>query len=426
MTITDSLSAPMRSLGKTPTHDEGAFRFYEDAKTTHQQMIDLLKCGEINKLELVCKHALVRSPFDSIAWFYLAVSLIFFQDDGDISGKRAEGMEYLRHSAQMNDKNAIVTLQAIERYGENPDFFTFTPYGFDYFLQDFRLKCSNYNTYPTRIFIETQAVCNAGCPFCTYDRISRKGTKMSDALLDKLIKDMAHIPHRFQLNFNGINEPLADKRIFDLYDRAHREILQAILVIITNGSLLTAERQTRLFPLTRVLLNVSLNESDAEAYKNTMGLSFAKVIANLDALHTNVQQGNIRFPITLSRVDDGSPADERFREFVADRFPLFKCTPVERVDLDKVFTSTAPAPLIPCRRWYTQMVLATGDMALCCDDHHGGILKENVHDKSLLEIYNSPRHRAYRESFSIRDISPCRTCATACPFDADSMDEQTG
>jgi hypothetical protein len=35
--------------------------------------------------------------------------------------------------------------------------------------------------FPTEVTIETQAICNAACTFCTYPTMERKGNKMPDA-----------------------------------------------------------------------------------------------------------------------------------------------------------------------------------------------------------------------------------------------------
>ncbi len=129
--INTSLSQPMRRLGEAT---EG-LQFYDDSETTYRQMASLLHQGRIDDLELVAKHAVVRSRFDAKAWFYLSIALIFFQREGDITAKRNEGMDYLRHAAQMKSEEAIVTLKAIEEHGaSNSDFFTMTPEVFPVFL----------------------------------------------------------------------------------------------------------------------------------------------------------------------------------------------------------------------------------------------------------------------------------------------------
>jgi len=44
--------------------------------------------------------------------------------------------------------------------------------------------------------VETIALCNAACSFCPYATLERKGTRMSDALVEKIIDDLTGIPHR--------------------------------------------------------------------------------------------------------------------------------------------------------------------------------------------------------------------------------------
>lgn len=409
----------MRSLGQT-TEDSDTLHFYDSPELAHRQMTFLLKAGDVEKLELVCKHALVRSPFDAIAWFHLGICLVFFQKEGDIAEKQAEGMGYLRHAAQMKNPDAGIIIRALEQYAvSHPEIFTIPPQHFHYFLDDFRVKYSATSIFPSRFLIETQTVCNAKCKFCLYHDLDRKNVRMSNDLLDKIIAEMKTIPIEFGVNFDNISEPFADKRIFDLYDTVNRDIPNAFLHIFSNGSLLTAERQHRLFPLHKARLNISLNESNTADYEEVMGLSFKKVVDNLDSLHKNVRQGHLRIPITVSRVSNGdTKSDAEFQQFVRERYPLFKCDVKSEMDVTGLLSGNDLAPFLPCRLKYFSVVFSTGEVNLCCADYYGGILNENAHEKSLLEIYNGPKHKQYRNALSARDLAPCNICRAVSPFES--------
>ena len=69
--------------------------------------------------------------------------------------------------------------------------------------------------YPKIVHIETQAVCNAKCSFCEYDSLSRKGKKMSDENIKKIISDLSVIPssRNVQIQPYKISEPFLEKRL---------------------------------------------------------------------------------------------------------------------------------------------------------------------------------------------------------------------
>ena len=69
--------------------------------------------------------------------------------------------------------------------------------------------------YPKMIHIETQAICNAKCTFCDYPSLIRKGDRMSDEMIEKIINDLSVIPenHMFVIEPYKISEPFLEKRL---------------------------------------------------------------------------------------------------------------------------------------------------------------------------------------------------------------------
>ncbi len=80
------------------------------------------------------------------------------------------------------------------------------------------MRQSSCIDFPAHVHLETMARCNAACNFCPYSSLERKGTKMDDDLIEKIVNDLKDIPrlHRFQLSPFKVNEPFLDARIFDL------------------------------------------------------------------------------------------------------------------------------------------------------------------------------------------------------------------
>jgi hypothetical protein len=75
--------------------------------------------------------------------------------------------------------------------------------------------------------------------------------------------------------------------------------------------------------------------------------------------------------------------------------------------------SALPVPSFPCEHITRIDILASGVVTLCCMDTTGKFGWGDARTESLLDIYNGPRARAYREmhrSGRRKQIPPCGTC----------------
>ena len=131
-----------------------------------------------------------------------------------------------------------------------------------------------YLDQPQQVNLETLALCNARCTFCPYPGLERIGTKMSDALLDRLVEEMALWKQPFFFGPHKVNEPLLDSRLLALCRKVEQRTY-AILRIFTNGSALTPDKAQEIGELKRVFhLWISLNSHDTVEYEQLMGLRF--------------------------------------------------------------------------------------------------------------------------------------------------------
>lgn len=279
-----------------------------------------------------------------------------------------------------------------------------------------KMRRSRYMNYPMEISFETQAVCNAACTFCPYPTMERKGDKMSDSLIEKIISDLCEIPQDLPFNISPfkVNDPFLDKRIFSVCEKINNSLPNARLRLFTNGSPLTDDIVEKIANIRNVIhLWVSLNEIEAAAYEKLMKLPFYKTIKKLDMLHQRVAEG-YPHPVTISRVADGSERDKAFYEYVKSRYPLFKVFMIGRGDWTGQVTVEIKkqTPPTACTRWYELSIMASGKVALCCMDGEGKYIIGDVNTQSVLEIYNDPQYRKMRQyTFSrLAAAAPCDTC----------------
>jgi hypothetical protein len=271
----------------------------------------------------------------------------------------------------------------------------------------------HYLDWPHEVSIETQAVCNAACTFCPYPTLDRIGTKMPDDLLDRILDELKDHPWPFILSPFKLSDPLLDKRMIPFCRKAEAELPNAHVRLFTNGSALTPRHIEEIASLRRLMhLWISLNEHRPDEYRALMSLNFDRTTGNLDRLHDAVAAGAFGHEVVVSKVRAGDDTDERFREYVLLRWPLFKPFLIKRDGwLGYVEPESPEIPDRGCGRWFELSITATGVVALCCMDAVPQFPIGDVTKESLFAIYNKPSYRERRvKSLSRREVHPCSTC----------------
>ena len=275
-----------------------------------------------------------------------------------------------------------------------------------------------YLDCPAFVHLETMALCNAACEFCPYPSMERKGERMPDALIEKVINDLTDIPRDlpFQIAPYKVSEPFLEPRLFDILETINARLPHAYISIITNGTALTDRKIDQLRSVGNLIyLNVSLNFDDAAEYEATMKLPFERTVRRLDALHQRKLKGDLPFPIRLTRVSANRATDVRYIAWVRARYPAFDPIILNRNDwigeIEMGAASTG-VPDAPCHRWFDLSITATGKVAMCCMDGEARYSKGDVAASHVLEIYNQPHLRRLREQLISRREAgdPCSRC----------------
>lgn len=262
-----------------------------------------------------------------------------------------------------------------------------------------------YLDQPKEVSLETLALCNAACTFCPYPTLERKGTKMSDALIDSVIEQMLDWTVPFYFSPFKVNEPLLDNRLFDICRKALNNP-NLYLRIFTNGSPLTQRKIDEIKTLKRVEhLWISLNSTVSEQYEQIMAIPFEKTAKRLDNLH----EQDFPFPVVLSTVGFPNP---RFVYDCQARWPKFGISVIKNTGwLGYTDPDVSYVPNTPCPRWFELSIVADGKVALCCMDGTGEWAIGDINSQTLLEVYNSPHWRDRRERLISRhEIAPCDRC----------------
>jgi MoaA/NifB/PqqE/SkfB family radical SAM enzyme len=255
----------------------------------------------------------------------------------------------------------------------------------DYFnTENTHNAIDNWNGKPKLIEIETINRCNGSCKFCpvSHGNDPRQYRLMSSELFRDLIMQIGWWGYTGWLSLQSNNEPLLDKRLFDMLQFA-RESTFAKLQLFTNGTLLTVDK-------------------------------FEKLIKVLDHLYLDNYQINSEL----------TPASRMALEYIKD-YPEYsdKLTVlVSRPDAKRGSRAGLVKNRIfqqlksPCIFPFEQIIVRPdGKVSLCCNDAVGtmtlaDLTRERIEDAWMNNNYMAARYTM--EWCGRQGIDTCKYCDT--------------
>ena len=241
--------------------------------------------------------------------------------------------------------------------------------------------------YPLYVAIETVNRCNGTCAFCPANKYAEKRpyAMMSDELFHKILSEIAEWPDWhgvFSLYVN--NEPFIDPRMPELLKESRKALPNALMLLFTNGSLLTDKKMD--------------------------------VIAdNVDVCYINNYSEEYKLnPRVQSACEYVKRNEERFRNVkivIQKRYSKEVLTSRAGNSPNKPKATTAVAA--PCLIPYTDLTIYPGgQVGLCCSDVLETQNFGNCSEDTLLNIYNGAKMRAVRKAMKDgRDKLPiCKGC----------------
>ena len=238
---------------------------------------------------------------------------------------------------------------------------------------------------PQFVNLETINRCNGRCPFCpanTKDE-SRPFKKMSWELFEKIITDLKRINYSGVLSLYVNNEPFLDNRMGKMLVFAREKLPDAIILIFTNGTVLTADRLEE------------INGSFDRMFINNYNSQY-KMHENIEEIYRYVKNGNYK------KSNSKITVQLRYaNEYLANRAGTAPNKPAKREYLWQ------------CLMPYTDMtIFPDGTVGLCCNDTKEVTDFGNVCEDDLIAVFRSEKLMELRKALmhGRNKYDYCRHC----------------
>lgn len=257
---------------------------------------------------------------------------------------------------------------------------------------------------------------------------------MSDMLFDKILDIfLPYLDHLEMLTLTGIGEPLLDKNVSNKIAKAKKLGFRGVAVY-TNATPLTAKTSSKLLDSGLDTLVISLDGITAETQDVIReGSNIKKVLLNIHKFIKLRNNSNSKTKLILRftrqkinefHFDDYKEYWKKYLNFgIGDqilRYDVHNRSDLIDTSSLNIKSNDARPPNMKCDELFKRItVLSSGDLRLCCGDHHDKYKIGSLLDTSPIELYNSGYHKQFRErmmngKFSELDI--CQICSVINSF----------
>ncbi|HVE80461.1 MAG TPA: radical SAM/SPASM domain-containing protein [Gemmatimonadaceae bacterium] len=291
--------------------------------------------------------------------------------------------------------------------------------------------------FPTTIQLQTINACQAACvmcPYTTYAKVFPRG-RMDDALLEKVMAEVAAHPEVRSFIPMLQNEPLLDRRLFERV-RSFKAAAgpRTRVELVTNGALLTDDVVAQIRDVGLDILDISLDALTRDTYQRIrIGLDFDAVIAGVErVIAADLPRTSVFVRLVRQRANrhEIQPFISRWRSrgvgvFVYSahdragsvaafddkvRIPARELPVLHRLErlASRLAFGRCPIPFT------TANILHDGTMLMCVHDWGRKVVVGNVRDATIAELWNGPRMRELRRLVWERrydEVASCRDCS---------------
>lgn len=275
----------------------------------------------------------------------------------------------------------------------------------------------NTTPHPEIIQIETTIICNAECPFCPQNEVTRTPTLMKEEVWKKIIDETRGLGIVYRPFL--INEPLTDKRMGDIMRYIRRDPT-AKIELNTNGALMTGEMARTILDAGIDVIRFSIDGFSPETYlQSRPGVDYRTVVdRTVHFIELAGKTGGAgRIEIRMIDMDSNRHEQEAFKKFWSGCGAEPRITMLYRWPWEP---GVVPVQL-PCIKILKEMFFyVDGRATLCCWDTHERAIIGDVTASHTLDIWNGETNRRFRELLAAgrrKEILLCSKCEAYKDYD---------
>ncbi|UCG52406.1 MAG: radical SAM protein [Candidatus Latescibacterota bacterium] len=246
---------------------------------------------------------------------------------------------------------------------------------------------------PEFIQIETNLACNAKCPFCPQQTMTRRPRRMDDDVWMKIIDDSAGLGVTYRPFM--INEPLSDKRMGKIMRYIRRDDT-AKIEINTNGELMTDQMAEEVLDARIDVIRFSIDGLSEETFSQSrVGVDFERTYERtLKFVElANKRGGAGRIEIRMIDMDSNRHEQDEYKRFWSKAGAIPMITTFYRWPWEPGVEGVN----LPCLKVLKEMFFyVNGKATLCCWDAHERAVIGDVTKEHVLDIWNGATNNGYR------------------------------
>ncbi len=241
-------------------------------------------------------------------------------------------------------------------------------------LRRLYLKATLPQVFPSILNLEPTNRCNLACTMCPRSQSRRPLSDLDFSLVESLADELAHHGPILKVFLQKDGEPLLYTRLAEAVALLRQKRSAREIAVITNGTLLTADRFADLARAGLDTVIVSIDAVDPQEYKLLKGRDvFESVVTNVETCWEVKKRLGLKTALKARMVGRRGREDEieRFRQYWLGKADAVDITPyhtwIGAVRDERAYARQAryPCSLL----WYTGIINADGRVSPCCIDY---------------------------------------------------------
>lgn len=274
---------------------------------------------------------------------------------------------------------------------------------------------------PTTLWIEVTNHCNMNCLMCDRDGLDRRRENMQWPIFEKIVDEAVGMGIR-RIKLNRFGEPLLHPDIHRMVTHVKSRGVPWVF-FVSNGTLLDAAARERILESGLDLLVVSIDGHTSETYgRIRSGASLEEVRSNVEELlYLRTSKGRrqpfVQINMVLMKDNEAEAADlirywEPRADYVNVRTYGFTGTLTDRSVVAGMRFDETPSSCFFLEN--SMIVLAGGEVTVCCADYNGQLVVGNVNQSGLGEIWQGESYRKIRQLMEAKRFDALPTICNGC------------